>query len=102
MAKIGSDTRAAIVYDFFEVLGKSGNSAAKFANLNNTSSYQKIRGDMTKHILNSIPQADLNQGSVLNTLLETIAHSQSQFQQDTLRIIRDLTVSPKRGPRACK
>ncbi len=83
MAKIGSKLRSAIIHDFLEVLGKTGNTAAKFQNHNDTSDYQHIMDSMIKTFNSNVPMADMAPGSVINTLLQAVAQQQAQLQQDT-------------------
>ncbi len=97
-SKIGSDNHSAVIYDFLDVLGKTGNSAAKLQNFTGTHSYQTIMGDMVKNFMAAQPVADLQAGSPIVTLLETMAHSQFQFQQEVVEMIKDLTLPPRKGP----
>lgn len=91
-----------VIHDFLDVLGKSGNHAAKMQNYNNNSEFQHIYDKMRSSFKANLPFVDMAPGSVISTMLEVIAQSQQQFQQDTIKMIQDMTLPPKKGPRGCK
>jgi uncharacterized glyoxalase superfamily protein PhnB len=90
------------VNEFLDLLAKTGNTEAKLHLYRNNFGYKKILHHMQQNVINSIPNADLNAGSVMSTFLEAIAHSHFQIQQQTILMIEDILGTPKRGPGGCK
>lgn len=103
MSQIGNSNTSAIVHDFFEVLGKTGNVQAKLHNYKETGGYDHIMKQMMKSMqMNMLQQVNMQPGSAIRTLLESVAHSQALFHQQTLQMIEDLLGPSKKGPGGCK
>ncbi len=93
-----TDDDKEVVRDFFDVIGKAGNHAAREFNDNNMSDFDKLLADLEKSIsaVDSLVN-DVDTNSSIKALIDSITQNETNQKQYTEDIISKL-LPPKKPP----